>query len=84
MKLSIKAMTLTFGLFWGGGFLVLALMNLAAPNYGKAVLELCSSVYPGYHVAQTAANVVVGTLYAVLDGGVGGCVFAWLYNRFAA
>jgi hypothetical protein len=25
----------------------------------------------------------VGTLYAVLDGAVGGALLAWLYNRFA-
>jgi len=84
MKLSIRAMTLTFGLIWGGGILVLALINLAAPNYGKAVLELCSSIYPGYHVNQTPASVAVGTLYAFLDGAIGGWVFAWLYNRLAA
>ena len=83
MRLSIKATSLTCGLIWGGCILVLALINLAAPNYGKAVLELCSSIYPGYHVNQTPASVAVGTLYALLDGGIGGCLFAWLYNRFA-
>ena len=83
MKLSMKAMALTFGLIWGGGILVLALINLAAPNYGRAVLELCSSVYPGYQVNQTFSSVVVGGGYAFLDGGIGGCVFAWLYNRLA-
>ncbi|MCI0620079.1 MAG: hypothetical protein L0387_00110 [Acidobacteria bacterium] len=82
MKLSIKAMALAFGLVWGGGVLVLALINLAPPNYGKAVLELCSSVYPGYHVTGTVGSVFVGTLYALLDGAIGGGVLAWLYNQF--
>jgi hypothetical protein len=84
MKLSIKAMALTFGLIWGGGILVLALINLAVPSYGRAVLDMCSSVYPGYHVAGTVLSVLVGTMYAFLDGTIGGCVVAWLYNRLAA
>jgi hypothetical protein len=27
--------------------------------------------------------VIVGTLYALVDGAAGGAIFAWLYNRFA-
>lgn len=42
-----------------------------------------SSVYPGYHATRSVAEVVVGTLYGVVDGLVGGAVFAWLYNQFA-
>jgi hypothetical protein len=42
-----------------------------------------SSVYPGYHAARSVAEVVVGTLYGVVDGLVGGAIFAWLYNQFA-
>jgi len=42
-----------------------------------------SSVYPGYKAAGTLGSVVVGTLYyALLDGAVGGVLFAWLYNTF--
>lgn len=29
-------------------------------------------------------SVVVVTLYALVDGAVGGFLLAWLYNRFAA
>lgn len=53
------------------------------PPYGKAFLEVMSSVYPGYKAAGTLGSVVVGTLYyALLDGAVGGALFAWLYNTF--
>ena len=53
------------------------------PPYGKAFLEVMSSVYPGYKAAGTLGSVVVGTLYyALLDGAVGGVLFAWLYNTF--
>jgi len=42
-----------------------------------------SSVYPGYHATRSIVEVIVGTLYGVVDGLVGGAGFAWLYNRFA-
>jgi len=84
MKLSVRAFALTAGIVWGGAVLSVGLVNLASPEYGKAFLELCSSIYPGYHAAPTIGSVVVGTLYGLVDGGIGGLVFAWLYNLFAA
>lgn len=32
---------------------------------------------------RSVAEVVVGTLYGVVDGFIGGAVFARLYNQFA-
>jgi len=29
-------------------------------------------------------DTLVGTAYALIDGGVGGFIFGWLYNLFAA
>jgi hypothetical protein len=57
--------------------------NLLWPPYGGAFLELMSSVYPGYRAAASLGNVIVGTLYAVVDGAIGGALFAWVYNAFA-
>lgn len=83
MKLSVKAFAITAGLLWGGAILSVTLVNLAAPTYGQAFLDLCSSIYPGFHASRTIRSVVIGTLYGLLDGGIGGAIFAWLYNRFA-
>ena len=81
MKLSIRALAITAGLLWGGGVLLVGLCNLAWPSYGRAFLELCSAIYPGYHANPTIGSVIVGTLYALIDGCVGGAIFAWVYNR---
>lgn len=43
------------------------------PSYGGAFLEFAASIYPGYHVGGFG-QVIVGTLYAVLDGAVSGVV----------
>lgn len=80
MKLSIRAFALTAGLLWGGCVLLMGLANMAFPSYGLAFLEFCSSIYPGYHVAQTFGSVITGTMYGLVDGGIGGAIFAWIYN----
>jgi hypothetical protein len=83
MRLSVKAFTLTCGLIWGGALLVVGLCNLASPGYGEAFLRGMSSVYPGYHATRSLGDVLVGTGYGLVDGGLGGLIFAWLYNVFA-
>ena len=77
------ALTITSALVWGSAILVVGLANLVWSPYGGAFLELIASIYPGYQAAGSIGNVMVGTIYAMLDGGVGGLVFAMLYNFFA-
>lgn len=83
MKLSVKSLTVTMALFWGGTVFFVALINFLTPPYGEAFLDLVSSVYPGYKVVSSFGSVIVGTLYALVDGAVGGVLFAWMYNLFA-
>ncbi|NIR46375.1 MAG: hypothetical protein GWN99_18190 [Gemmatimonadetes bacterium] len=82
MKLSIRAVSLAFGIVWGAAVLLVGLAHLIWPGYGSAFLALLESIYPGYDVGGFG-SVIVGTLYALVDGAVGGAVFAWLYNRLA-
>ncbi len=83
MKFNIKALALAWAILWGLVMLVMGLANLIWGNYGQQFLQTMSSVYPGYHATRSIAEVVVGTLYGVVDGLVGGAVFAWLYNQLA-
>jgi hypothetical protein len=83
MRLHITAFALAAGLLWGGAVLVVALANLAWPGYGRAFLELTASLYPGYRPGTGAGSAIVAALYGLVDGGIGGAVFAWLYNLVA-
>ena len=49
MRLSIKAMAVAFGIFWGACVLFVGMANNIWPSYGLALLQLCASIYPGYH-----------------------------------
>jgi hypothetical protein len=83
MKLDMKATTLAAAITWGGCFFIVALANLAWPQYGEAWLELGQSLYPGYGGPGGFGSVIVVALYALLDGAIVGAVFAWIYNTFA-
>ena len=52
-------------------------------GYGQAFLDVMASVYPGYETTPTVGQVIIGTLYGLLDGALGGAAFAWLYNAIA-
>ena len=84
MQLSVKALGITGALIWGGAMLVLGVVNLASPSYAAEFLKVISSIYPGYHASRTIGDVIVGTCYALVDGGVGGLIFAWVYNQAVA
>lgn len=81
MKLDIKALAWAGAALWAGSFLLVGLINLSAPNYGLELLELLSSLYPGYTVDRTIESVFVGTGYALVDGAASGWLLSWLYNR---
>ena len=83
MKLSIPALAWSLGLFWGGGILLVGTVNLASPGYGSAFLQLLASVYPGYDGTASLGQIAVATVYGIVDGAIGGAVFAWLYNWLA-
>jgi hypothetical protein len=79
MKLSIKALALSCGILWGAAVFLVGIGHLIWPGYGTAMLELAASIYPGYSVGGFW-SVIVGTLYALVDGAIAGAVLACLYN----
>ena len=83
MSLNIKALTVAGTVLIGGCVLVVGILNLIFPSYGVAFLELGAAVYPGYQGPSGFGSVIVVTLYALLEGAVGGVILAWVYNAVA-
>lgn len=83
MKLSVKGLAWTGAVLWGGCVFLMGILNLMFPRYGVAMLDMIRSIYPGYGAMSGFAGVIVGTLYALLDGAICGALLAWLYNQFA-
>ncbi len=84
MHFNIKALALTSSVIWGGALLFVGLANLVWADYGQAFLNLMASVYPGYDAAASIGQVMLMTVYGLVDGAVAGLIFGWLYNRLAA
>ncbi len=84
MRLNTKAFAVTSAILWGAAIFVTAVANLIWGQYGQQFLSLMSSVYPGYHATRSFGDVLVGTGYALVDGFIGGAIFAWVYNRLVS
>jgi hypothetical protein len=82
MHLSIRSTAFAAGALWGAAVLLTGLFNLVQSEYGTVFLQVLASIYPGYEASGSIADLIVGTLYALLDGLICGSVFAWLYNFF--
>ena len=80
MKLLIKKFAITCSIIWGFAILIVSTSNLIWPTYGGEFLTVIASIYPGYEAMQGISSIIVGTLYAIVDAGIGGAIFAWLYN----
>jgi len=80
MKLSIKGLAITAAIIWGGALLIVGSANIIFPGYGSNFLEVIGSIYPGYQPGTGLSSVIIGSLYGVVDAGIGAAIFAWLYN----
>jgi hypothetical protein len=83
MRFNVNALTITAGIFWGGAILIVGLANIIWPGYGRAFLEVVGSIYPGYYAQPRIGQVVIAALYGIVDGAIGGFLFAWIYNSVA-
>jgi len=79
MRFCVRTMALTVGVLWAAVFFLMALFNQWS-GYGSEFLLFMDSLYPGY-APGGFGSVIVGSLYALVDGLICGAVFAWLYNR---
>jgi len=80
MKLDVKAFGITCGLVWGCGIFFLTWWVIFLDGASTDPVFL-GKLYRGYTI--TPAGSLIGLLWALCDGFVGGIVFAWLYNRIA-
>ncbi len=81
MMLNPRALAYVCAALCGGVALLVGLVNLSTPDYGRELLELLDSIYPGYSADRTIESVMILTGYALVKGATGGWVFGWLYNR---
>ncbi len=80
MRLNVRAFALTCALVWGLGLFFLTWWIIAFDGAtGEATFV--GRIYRGYTLSPMGS--VVGLLWALADGLIGGAIFAWLYNVLA-
>jgi hypothetical protein len=75
-----KAMTGASAILLGACMLIVGLLNMRFASYGGDFLRMMSSVYPGFHDSRTIGQVILGTIYGFVDGGILGYIFSSLYR----
>lgn len=80
MKLNVKAFALTCGLVWGLGILALTWWIIAFDG-ATGEVPFLGRIYRGYSV--TPLGSFIGLVWGLVDGAIGGAIFAWLYNLIA-
>ena len=80
MRLNLKAFAATCSLIWGFGlfFLTWWIIGFDGATHDPTFL---GRIYRGYNISPGGS--VIGLAWALVDGFLGGLVFAWLYNRIA-
>ena len=79
MKLNIKAMAIAFGLVWGISLFVITWWIILLEG-SSDVETFIGKFYIGYSLTPTGS--IIGFVWGLVDGAIGGAMFAWLYNRF--
>jgi hypothetical protein len=77
MKLNIKAFAITAALFWGL-CLFLCTWWIILLDGATGQTAAIGAIYRGYNIS--AAGSFIGLAWGLIDGLIGGAIFAWLYN----
>jgi len=81
MRLNVKAFALTCAIVWGVGlFLLTWWIMLFDGATGDATW--LGSIYRGYGISPIGS--VIGLSWGLIDAGICGAIFAWLYNTIAS
>ncbi len=81
MKLDVKAMAITLGLIWGVTLFGMTWWVIAFEGATFEPTPL-GRIYRGYSISPMGS--VIGLIWALPDGFIGGALIAWIYNFFAA
>ena len=80
MRLDIRAFALTCAVIWGIGLFAVTWWIMAFEG-ATGDVTFVGRVYPGYSISPLGS--LVGLVWALVDGLIGGAIFAWLYNTLA-
>jgi len=79
-KFDAKAFGISCGVIWGVAMFFLGICDIFSA-WGCGITKIMATLYIGYQ--PTILGSVIGAVWGFVDAGVGGFVFALLYNKLA-
>lgn len=76
-RLCVGAFGIAIGVTWGLGVLILGILNWKF-QYGTLWMHTLASIYIGF--APSLKGIIVGTVWALIDGFILGAIVALIYN----
>lgn len=77
MKLNVKAFALTCAILWGVAIFGITWWIIALDGATNEI-TMIGRLYRGYNISPLGS--VIGLGWGLVDGLIGGAIFAWLYN----
>jgi hypothetical protein len=77
MKLNVKAFAIAVALVWGLGIFI-GTWWIIFLDGASSDMSVLGHIYRGYTI--TPIGSVIGMMWGLVDGLIGGAIFAWLYN----
>ena len=81
MKLDVKAFSIAVALVWGIGIFIMTWWIIVFDG-STTETTFIGQLYRGYTI--TPVGSFIGLAWAVVDGAIGGAIFAWIYNYFVS
>ncbi len=79
-QLNLIAYSAAFSIMWAA-FIFCIGLTAAYLNWGNGIVTAMSTLYLGYDA--TLIGAIIGGIWALIDGAVGGAIFAVVYNYVA-
>ena len=81
MKVSVKGVAITLGIFWAVCMFWAVLMQIV--GVGSIPFDFADQFYLGWLSPTILGGLVLGTVLAFIDGMIVGAICAWIYNKLA-
>ncbi len=81
MKLDALKFGIACGIVWAGAVLCLGIMSEVL-NWGTPLVKGLGGLYLGYKASP--GGIVIGTVWALFDGAIGGFILAVIYNKLVS
>lgn len=78
MKLNIKAFAISCGIIWGAALFFITWWIIFFEGITNEP-TLIGRIYIGYNISPLGS--LLGLIWGLADGCIGGTLFAWLYNK---